>query len=518
VIRLRGAQFREDAGPLAHPVRPEEYVEINNFYTATVYEKGAEVIRMLRSLVGAETNRKALDLYFERHDGQACTIEDWLAVFEDASGRDLSQFKRWYGQAGTPRVTVAEDWDGARYALTLSQTTPPTPGQPVKRPLLIPVAYGLLGPDGRALSEGVLELSEPEQTFAFDVPARPVASLLRGFSAPVILERTISPEDRAFLLGHDTDPFNKWEAGRAYALLILGRLAADPTADVDVAWLDAMLAVADDPSLDPAFKALALGLPSDEEIISDIAASGGTPDPIAVHRARRALEGALAAALGSRATRLHAANVVPGPYSPDAAAAGRRALRARALAFLTAADPEAKAAKAQFDGAADMTERMAALALLVVHGQAADALARFHADWGHDRLVIDKWFAVQASLTPPDAAVATVSALGRHPDFDWRNPNRFRSLIGAFASANPAGFHAADGSGYRLVVDWLLELDAVNPQTTARLAATLGTWRMFDEGRQALMRSELERLAARPGLSRDTGEIVGRLLGREAGD
>jgi aminopeptidase N len=232
-----------------------------------------------------------------------------------------------------------------------------------------------------------------------------------------------------------------------------------------------------------------------------------------VHRARRALEGAVAAALGERAERLYAANAVPGPYSPDAAAAGRRALRARALALLTRRDPDARAARAQFDAADNMTERMTALSLLVAHGKGEEALARFHADWAHDRLVLDKWFAVQASLTPPEAAVATVAALTRHSDFEWRNPNRFRSLIGAFASANPAGFHAADGSGYRLVVDWLVELDAVNPQTTARLAATLGTWRLFDESRQALMKGELERLAARPGLSRDTGEIVGRLLG-----
>ena len=515
VIRLRGAQFREDAGPLAHPVRPAEYVEINNFYTATVYEKGAEVIRMLRSLVGAETYRKTLDLYFERHDGQACTIEDWLAVFEEASGRDLARFKRWYAQAGTPRVRATEAWDGTRYALTLSQTTPPTPGQPVKEPLVIPVAHGLLGPDGAVLAEGVLELTEPEQTFAFDLPARPVASLLRGFSAPVIVERTITPEERAFLLAHDGDPFNKWEAGRAYALLLLGRLAADPAAAVDAAYLDAIAAVADDEGLDPAFKALALGLPSEEEIISDIAAAGGVPDPLAVYHARRALERAIAAALGDRAARLHAANAVPGPYSPAATAAGHRALRSRALAFLTAADPDAEAAKAQFDAAGNMTERMAALSLLVAHGQAADALARFHAEWGRELLVGDKWFAVQATLTPPGSAVATVSALARHPDFDWRNPNRFRSLIGAFAAGNPAGFHAADGSGYRLVVDWLLELDAVNPQTAARLAAMFGTWRMFDEARQALMRGELERLAARPGVSRDSGEIVGRLLGRE---
>ncbi len=345
VIRLRGAQFREDAGPLAHPVRPADYVEINNFYTSTIYDKGAEVIRMIRRLVGPETYRKALDLYFERHDGQACTIEDWLTVFEDASGRDLTQFKRWYAQAGTPRVKAVESWNDGRYTLTLSQTTPPTPGQPHKDPLVIPVAYGLLAPDGSEAASGVLELTEPEQRFDWDLPERPVASLLRGFSAPVILGRAITAEDRAFLLAHDSDPFNKWEAGRAYALTLLGRLAADRTADIDAAWLDAMTAVADDDALDPAFKALALGLPSDEEIVSDIASNGGVPDPTAVYRARRALEGGLAAALGDRAARLYADNAVPGPYSPDAVAAGKRALRGRALALLTAADPDARAAR-----------------------------------------------------------------------------------------------------------------------------------------------------------------------------
>ena len=222
VLRLRAAQFREDAGPLAHPVRPEEYIEINNFYTATVYEKGAEVIGMLRRLVGPEVYAKALDLYFERHDGEACTIEDWLRVFEDASGRDLAQFKLWYSQAGTPRLKVKEDWDGARYRLELAQETPPTPGQPVKAPLVIPVAYGLLGPDGRAMAEGVLELDAAARTFEWELPARPVPSLLRGFSAPVILERADDPEERVFLLAHDSDPFNKWEAGRTSALILAG--------------------------------------------------------------------------------------------------------------------------------------------------------------------------------------------------------------------------------------------------------------------------------------------------------
>ncbi len=513
VIRLRASQFREDASPLAHPVRPADYVEINNFYTATVYEKGAEVIGMLRRLVGPETYARALDLYFARHDGQACTIEDWLRVFEDASGRDLGQFKRWYTQAGTPRLAVTERWESGRYSLDLEQKTPPTPGQPEKASLVIPVAYGLLDPEGMALAEGMLELSAERQTFSWDLPVRPVPSLLRGFSAPVIVERAVAPGERAFLLAHDRDSFNRWEAGRAAALALLAERSGSPDAAADPAWLGALCEVADDEGLDPAFRALLLGLPGDDEIIAHMASVGRVPDPLAVHAARQAVTVAVAEALGPRLPALYAGNAVAGPYSPDAAAAGRRALRGRALALLTAIDPEARLAQVQFGAADNMTERMAALSLLVAHGQAGTALAEFHRQWRHDRLVLDKWFSVQASLTPPRQAVATVEALTRHEDFDWRNPNRFRSVIGTFAMANPAGFHAADGSGYRLVVDWLIELDGINPQTTARLAAALGTWRTFDAGRQALMQGELQRLAARPGLSKDTAEIVGRLLG-----
>jgi aminopeptidase N len=512
VLRLRAQQFREDAGPLAHPVRPSEYIEINNFYTATVYEKGAELIRMLRLIVGPETYRRALDLYFERHDGQACTIEDWLRVFEDASGRDLTQFARWYDQAGTPRLTAEEGWDGARYTLTLRQSTPPTPGQPKKHPLVIPVAYGLMAQDGRDLAEGVLELTEPEQVFAFDLPERPVPSLLRGFSAPVILDRPTAPGKRAFLFAADPDPFNRWEAGRGLALALLTRLCDDPEATTDPEYLAAVAAVAHDPRLDPAFRALALTLPSEDDIIAHVAGAGLTPDPLAVHRARCILDARIAARLAPDLAALYRDNAVPGPYGPDAAAAGHRALRARALALLTRLDPAAPLARGQYAAADNMTERMTALTLLVAHGQGAEALADFHARWRHDRLVLDKWFAVQAGHSPPETAVAAIEALTRHPDFDWKNPNRLRALIGTFAMANPAGFHAADGSGYRLVVDWLIRLDPVNPQTTARLAAGLGTWRMFDAGRRNLMRDQLERLAALPDLSRDTSEIVGRLL------
>jgi aminopeptidase N len=508
VLRLRATQFREDAGPLAHPVRPTEYIEINNFYTATVYEKGAEVIGMLRRLVGPEVYRKALDLYFERHDGQACTIEDWLRVFENVSGRDLSQFARWYSQAGTPRLKAETDWADGKFTLRLSQTTPPTPGQPEKAPLVLPVAFGLLGSDGSTLEEGLLEFTEAERAFGWELPERPVLSLLRGFSAPVIVEHETAPAYRAFLLAHDSDPFTRWEAGRSFALAEL----TGPEGEPDPAYLAALVAVADDPALDPAYRALLLSLPSEDEVMAQIAAAGRAPDPLEVWRRRRALETAVARALGDRAQVLYESNAVPGPYTPDADAAGRRALRARALAALTALDPAGSAAQAQYASADNMTERMTALSLLVSRGLGKKELAAFHSEWRHDRLVIDKWFTVQAALTPPETAVETVEALSRREDFDWRNPNRFRSLIGAFASGNPAGFHRADGSGYRLVVDWLIRLDALNPQTTARLASLLGTWQMFDPGRQALMKAQLQRLAARPDLSRDTGEIVGRLL------
>ncbi len=512
VIRLRAQQFREDAGPLAHPVRPEEYIEINNFYTATVYEKGAELIRMLRILVGPETYAAALDLYFDRHDGEACTIEDWIAVFEDTSGRDLSQFARWYSQAGTPRLTATEAWDDGRYTLTLRQHTPPTPGQPGKTPLVIPVAYGLIGPDGDELAAGTVVLDSDTADYHWDLPARPVPSLLRGFSAPVILERTPTDAERAFLLAHDRDPFNRWEAGRAHALDLLAAMSRDPALAPDATWLDALHRVAADETLDPAYAALLLGLPAEEEVIAHMAATEAVPDPDAIHAARARLEAAVAAALGDTLAHLYSAHAVPGPFTPDAAAAGHRALRHRALALLTVADPEDGAAERHFDAADNMTERMAALRLLVHHDRAEAALARFEADWRHDRLVMDKWFSVQAALTAPARAPEAVAALSEHPDFDWRNPNRFRALVGAFASGNTAGFHRSDGAGYALVADWLIRLDAVNPQTAARLTSAFGTWHMFDRPRQAAMQTALERIAGRPDLSRDTAEMVGRLL------
>ncbi len=512
VIRLRAAQFREDAGPLAHPVRPSEYIEINNFYTATVYEKGAEVIRMLRGLVGPEAWRRALDLYFTRHDGQACTVEDWLAVFEDATGRDLSQFALWYSQAGTPQIEATEAWERGRYTLRLTQKTPPTLGEPEKAPLVVPVAYGLLAPDGTEIEAGVIELTGPEAVLRRDLAERPVASLLRGFSAPASLRREIAPADRALLIAHDGDAFNRWEGARAYGLDLLARMTAAPEDDVDGAYLAAIATAATDADASPAFRALLLAPPSDGDVIAHIAEQGRAPDPVAAHAAGRRLERAVAAALGPALSQLYTGNDVPGPYRPDAADTGRRALRNRALALITALDPAAAAAQAQFDAADNMTDRMAALNLLIRASRGEDALARFHADWRDDRLVLDKWFAVQAAATSPERAVETVADLAAHPDFDWRNPNRFRALIATFAMANPAGLHRGDGAGYALVTDWLIRLDPVNPQTAARVATAFGNWRIFDEGRRARLHGELVRLAGQPSLSKDMSEIIGRIL------
>ncbi len=512
VLTLRARQFREDGGPLAHPVRPTEYVEINNFYTATVYEKGAEVIRMLRLLVGADAYDRAIHLYFDRHDGQACTIEDWLQVFRDATGRDLDQFALWYSQSGTPRLHVRDSFDDGRYRLTLRQDLPPTPTQPAKSPMVIPVRTGFLGADGtEVLPEQVLELTAVEQTFEFALPARPVPSLLRGFSAPVILVRDAPATERAFLLAHDTDPFNRWEAGRAYATDVALDLAADPSLTPDPALLDALRKVARDERLDPAFRALALTLPTREALAQESFGRGVPADPDAIDRAVITLQRALAEAGEADFRAIYAAMATPGPYSPGAHDAARRSLRTTALSYLARLDPAPVAAL--FDAAGNMTESVAALALLVQTGapQAEDALARFYATWSAERLVVDKWFTLQAASTPAPVALARVEALAQHADFDWRNPNRFRALIGGFA-AHPTAFHAADGAGYRFLADWLLRLDPVNPQTAARMAGAFETWPRYEPARQALIQAELRRMAAAPDLSRNTREIVERML------
>ncbi len=511
VLTLRARQFREDAGPLAHPVRPTEYAEINNFYTATVYEKGAEVIRMLALLVGEAGYRRALDLYFQRHDGQACTIEDWLAVFQDATGRDLAQFKLWYQQAGTPRVGVTEAWDGSTYRLTFRQTLPATPGQPDKAPMLIPIAMGLIGADGTELAPTqVLGLDREELSIRFEgLTARPAPSLLRGFSAPVTLDHQPEPGALAHLLAHDTDPYARWEAGRQLALAAAeAMILQDAPADPD--YLSALSPLLADEALDPAFRALMLRLPDEETLAAHLAGRGHVPDPNAIHRARARLKQALAARHEPALRALIAALAPAAPYSPDAASAGRRALRMAALGLISALDQGVMAQQVHAE-ADNMTEAQAALACLVEAGRGEKALAAFHSRWRHDRLVLDKWFALQASLAPPESAVETVTALAARDDFDWTNPNRFRALFGGLAT-NHAGFHRADGAGYALVADWLIRLDNRNPQAAARQSTVFDNWRRYDSTRQTHARAALTTIRDHPGLSRDMSEMVARML------
>jgi aminopeptidase N len=522
VLQLRARQFREDAGPLAHNVRPESYVEINNFYTATVYEKGAEVIRMLHLLIGADAYRAALDLYFQRHDGQACTVEDWLQVFEDITQRDLSQFKRWYTQAGTPQVAVTCAIDDGHVVLNLSQTVPPTPGQPLKEPALIPVLFGLLAPDGtELLPDTLVELDAPSVQRHFDlkaladaagiaVPDRVIPSLLRGFSAPVILDHATGFADRALLLAHDTDPFNRFEAARSLAKDTLVAMLTDG-AEPAAAWLDALGAVLRDDALDPDFRAMLLQLPSEDDLAETLHRSGVTPDPTAIHRAVQRVTDIIGQALQGPLADIFDRMAVSGPYSPDAVDAGRRFLRLTALRYLTKTDDGARA-KALFDGADNMTEQMGAFALLIGTPAGPAAIDRFEAQWRHDRLVMDKWFMAQVAHAAPDRAVSVAETLSQHPDFDWQNPNRFRSLMGGLTAGNPAGFHDPSGAGYRFVTDWLLRLDARNPQTAARLSTAFETRMRYDADRQAMMQDQLQRIADTDGLSRDLGEMVGRML------
>jgi len=516
VLMLRARQFREDGGPLAHAVRPDQYIEINNFYTATVYEKGAEVIGMLKQLVGDTDYARALDLYFDRHDGQAATIEDWLQVFEDVTGRDLTQFKLWYTEAGTPHLKVYEAWNpaatGGTYTLTLAQQNPPTPGQTMKGAKVIPVAVGLLSPNGdEVVPTTVLELTQPVQSFSFDgLASRPVASILRGFSAPVLLERQVSTEERAFLLAHDTDPFNRWEAGRALAKDVLARMIVDGAAPRP-ALLDGMARIAIDNSLDPAFRALALRLPGEDDMAATLYAAGHVPDPATIYRARRALHLALAERLRSDLSGLEASCRVQGAFSADAVSAGKRALRLAVLGLLSRHDAGV-AARAAYAGASNMTERFGALAILLDLGVGAAELADFAAAWQADRLVMDKWFSVQVAMAAPDAVADVVRGLTERPDFDWKNPNRFRAVFAAL-SGNHAGFHHSSGDGYALLADWLLRLDPKNPQTAARMSTAFESWPRYDADRQAMMRAALQKIAAAPGLSRDLSEMAGRMLG-----
>ncbi len=511
VLTLRATQFREDNGPLAHNVRPEEYIEINNFYTSTVYEKGAEVIGMLKRLVGDAGYDNALALYFDRHDGDAATIEDWLTVFRDATGRDLGQFKRWYTQAGTPHLKVRDDFKDGTYSLHFEQRIAPTPGQKKKEPMVIPIAVGLINPNGdEVVPTTVLEMTEATQTFAFEgLATRPIPSILRSFSAPVIIERESDTAERLFLLAHDTDPFNKWEAGRQVAKAQIVAMLTEGAAP-DPAFIEALGAMLNDSTLDPAFRAFALSLPSEDDTAQSLYNAGLTPDPIGIHATHLALKSEIGRRLDGSLTRLYAEMATQQPYSPDAQSAGRRSLRLTALSYLTQA-LGAEMARVLFASADNMTESLGALTCLIDVGEGEPELATFYDRWKNDPNVVDKWCGVQISRAAPETAVARARQISESAVFDLKVPNRFRSVVGSL-SANTAGFHDPIGAGYAFVADWLLRLDPLNPQTAARMVTPFETWRRYDADRQDLMRSQLERIRSTPGLSRDMTEMVSRIL------
>jgi aminopeptidase N len=520
VTRLRTAQFAEDAGPMAHPVRPESYIEISNFYTLTVYEKGAEVVRMLHTLLGAQLFRQGCDLYFARHDGQAVTTDDFVRAMEDVSGRDLNQFRRWYSQAGTPRLTVADQYDGAtgRYTLMVRQSCPPTPGQPHKLPFHLPLAMGLLAEDGTELCSRVLELTEAEQVFHFDaIDRRPVPSLLRGFSAPVKLDYPYTDQQLLLLLGHDTDGFNRWDAGQRLCVRLLQQQIeawrrGEPL-HCEQTLVDAWRDLLDDASLDPAMVAQLLRLPSEAQL-SELA---DEIDVDAIHEAREFMRIALARALEPHwLAAYQRCDAATGPYSPDAASIGLRSLKNLALAYLiaTGAEPWLELAHQQFGQSDNMTDQQAALTLVAHSGfreVGAELLETFYLQWQHEPLVMNQWLAIQAS-DPAPGALERVIALSHHPVFDVRNPNKLRALIGGFCNQNLVQFHAEDGRGYAWLADWILRLDRQNPQIAARLLTPLTRWKRYDPVRRAMMREQLQRMMDTTELSADVYEVVSKSL------
>ncbi len=526
---LRAHQFVEDAGPLAHPVRPEVYREINNFYTSTVYEKGGEVVRMIRTLLGPTTFRKGMDLYFTRHDGQAATVEQFVQCFADVSHRDFfAQFMRWYSQAGTPDIKVAPHYDAQAktYRLDISQTIPPTPGQPKKEPMVIPLALGLVGKNGddlplllngEPLDRSVLELTRPAQNFLFtDVAERPVPSLNRGFSAPIKLTLPIEPDDLRFLAAHDSDPFNRWQALQTLAMSLLktnvAAVRAGGAVREDEGLMAALGAILNDAKLEPAFIALTLSPPSEADIAREL---GGDVDPDAVYAARRKLRAAIGARHGAALADTYQRMITPGPYRPDAQSTGRRALKNICLDLLamTQTDQTIARAFAQYQAADNMTDRMAALETLAQHDrpERTTALEDFYKRYADDPLIIDKWLALQAAIPEP-ATLDRVRALTKHPAFSITNPNRIRALIGSFAQANHTQFNRSDGAGYTFVADFVLALDPKNPQVAARLMGAFRSWRALEAQRRAKAEAALRRVAAAPALSADLHDIVARTL------
>ncbi|MEQ1528487.1 MAG: aminopeptidase N [Methylococcales bacterium] len=528
VNTLRTRQFAEDAGPLAHPIRPNSYIEINNFYTLTVYEKGAEVVRMIHTLLGAEGFRKGSDLYFQRHDGQAVTCDDFVNAMEAANSIDLSQFRRWYGQAGTPVLHVQQHYDQNQHSLTLTvkQSCPSTPGQMLKEPLHIPITVGLLDANGavaacdingKVSNEVILELTQAEQVFVFEnLPTAPVVSILRGFSAPLKLEMARSPEELAFLLSHDSDTFNRWEAGQQLAGQIITGLIDDLQHNRPLT-LNPVITQAFAQLLahnwdDLSYFSLLLNLPSETYLAEQML----VVDVDAIHQARQFVIKSLAKQLETEFRNLYKHHHRDESGQFDAGAVGRRRIKNTCLNYLATleqADLQAWA-ELQFADAKNMTDQMAALSAIVnnPHPARQDCLESFYQQWQSEALVIDKWFTLQASSSMPDT-FATVQALMHHSAFDLKNPNRVRSVIGAFSQANPLHFHAANGQGYQFLADQIIALNTLNPQVASRMVNALTSWRSYDSGRQGLMKAQLERIINTEAISKDVYEVASKSLG-----
>lgn len=528
VNNLRTRQFAEDAGPLAHPIRPDAYMEINNFYTLTVYEKDAEVVRMIHTLLGAEGFRKGSDLYFERHDGQAVTCDDFVNAMEAANAVDLTQFRRWYAQAGTPVLKVQQSYypDAQTLTLTINQHCPSTPGQAVKEPLHIPVTVGLINKDGsiapcklqdgRETDEVILQLTQAEQTFTFeDLKAQPIVSVLRGFSAPVKLVMERSLEELAFLLSYDSDTFNRWEAGQQLAGQIISGLITDVQngreLQINPIIITAFKQVMDQSWDDLSYFSLLLSLPSETYLAEQMQ----VVDIEAIHTAREFVVLALAEQLQSQFKTLYLDNHRDESGLFDSGAIGRRRIKNTCLGYLGRLEkPDFQQwSQQQFDTARNMTDQMAALAVVVngSHPAKQQCLASFYQQWEAEALVIDKWFALQASSHNPDT-FATVQALMQHPAFDLKNPNRVRALIGAFSQANPLHFHAANGQGYQFLGSQIIALNTLNPQVASRMLSALTSWRRYDAGRQALMKAQLERIMTTEAISKDVYEVASKSL------
>ncbi len=530
VRMLKLSQFPEDAGPLAHPVRPEAYKEINNFYTATVYQKGAELVRMIATILGETDFRKGMDLYFERHDGDAATVEDFLKSFEDASGTDLTQFSRWYSQAGTPHVSVSTKYDSRQKSLHMEfeQSVPATPGQSNKSPVTIPIRFGLVGTDGKDMEweshsggevhADVITLSQrTTKVDFFGLRERPIPSLLRGFSAPVNLEYRLSEDDLVFLAGHDSDPFNRWQALQSFATrLMCGALNSGKSEAewIDQRYLDAVTALATDASLEPAYRSLAAVPPCETDIARE---QNSNIDPDAIFTVRSSLIGALAKRLiQNPPTDI---SLSPGNklYSPDAKSAGERSLALLMLGCKILVDGASKknTATDYYTASNNLTERIGALAaalLYLPNDEATRALSeRFYLEHKSNPLIVDKWFTLQATV-PGLETLDRVIELTRNSEFSMGNPNRVRALLGAFATSNPTGFNRKDGKGYEFMADKILELDSRNPQVAARILTAFRSWRSMESTRRGFAQKALERIAGHDKLSRDVGDIVERTL------